>query len=237
MVTGEIIQQVFAIRTDAGTGTAFTVRLENKQYIVTARHVLDGDGTHAIDDVIRIDFQQGSTWHSVSCAVVGVGDTQFDIAVLAAPQLLARFDELALGTDGIVYGQDVYFLGFPFGLQGDVGAVNNGYPLPYVKKAIVSMVNGPGRPNIVLDGINNVGFSGGPVVFRNGSGAWQVAAVVSGFNTVRESTYVGDTDATAPYTYDVNTGLIEACPLEVALNLIRARPIGFPMESAKNPVS
>ena len=40
----EILRQTFQVRTGAGTGTAFTVEVDGRQYIVTAQHVVGSIG-------------------------------------------------------------------------------------------------------------------------------------------------------------------------------------------------
>lgn len=227
MVTSEIIQQVFHIKTQFGTGTGFAVRIDGRQYLITARHVLDGDSSEPLGERVNIHIRQADRWHELNCILVGVGSDPFDIAVLALPRLLTNFPEIALGTKGLMYGQEAYFLGFPYGIEVNFGAMNNHFPLPYVKKAIVSMINGLGQSCVVLDGINNIGFSGGPVVFRNQIGSWQIAAVISGFNSVREPVYIEKSDEQSQYTHDSNTGLIDACPMDIAQDLVRINPIGY----------
>lgn len=227
MVTSEIIQQVFSIRSEFGSGTAFTVRVDNRQYLVTARHVLDGDAAAPIPQESSLEVHRAGKWWALPFKLVCITKDPSDIAVVALPQALVNFPEVELGTRGLIYGQEVYFLGFPYGWQGDVGAFNNDFPLPYVKRAIVSMLDRPSVPMLVLDGINNAGFSGGPVTFRNQAGKWQIAAVVSGYNSVRESVFEANTDRPADYTVDQNTGLIDATPLESVLTSIRANAIGL----------
>jgi S1-C subfamily serine protease len=229
MVTSEIIQQVFSLRSEFGSGTGFTVRVDDRQYLVTARHVLDGEGDAPIPQQSSLEVHRAGKWWSFPFRLVCSTKDPSDIAVVALPQALANFPEIELGTKGLVYGQEVYFLGFPYGRQGSVGAVNNGFPLPYVKRAIVSMLELPSNPMLVLDGINNLGFSGGPVAFRSPAGKWQIAAVISGFNSVREAVFKANSDEPANYTVDQNTGLIDATPLESVVALIRANPIGLPL--------
>ena len=67
--------------------------------------------------------------------------------------------------NGILYGQEAYFLGFPFDLEWEVAdeALNRSFPLPILKRSIVSaMLFDIPQKLILLDGINNPGFSGGP---------------------------------------------------------------------------
>jgi hypothetical protein len=227
MITSEVIQQVFLLRTKLASGTGFTVKVDGKQYLITARHVLEELGSSAIPAQPIVEINRGGTWHSFTATLVFSSNAPWDIAVLALPVGIGlSFPEVDLGTKGLIYGQETYFLGFPFGWRGEFGAVNNDYPVPYVKRAIVSMLSGQSSPMVVLDGVNNPGFSGGPVAFKNQAGKWQIAAVVSGFNTTREPVFKGKSDESAGLTVDQNTGLIDASPLEIVLKPIRANPLG-----------
>jgi hypothetical protein len=40
---------------------------------------------------------------------------------------------------GVIYGQDVFFLGFPYDLLSNFFLGEHGYPLPLIKKGIVSL--------------------------------------------------------------------------------------------------
>ena len=74
--------------------------------------------------------------------------------------------------------QQAFFLGFPYGI-GDRFLKETGHPVAFVKRVTVSTLFG--KPYL-LDGHNNPGFSGGPVVFcPPGRKEFQVAAVVSGY--------------------------------------------------------
>jgi hypothetical protein len=68
---------------------------------------------------------------------------------------------LETGSDGLQYGQDVYFLGFPLGWS----VQNDQERLPFVKKAIMSGVTATtdGVNVWMFDGMNVNGFSGGPL--------------------------------------------------------------------------
>jgi hypothetical protein len=154
-----------------------------------------------------------------------------DICVLAPPHTISPSVEIDPTTRKITLGQDVYFLGFPYGLQSEVGELNDGFPFPLVKKACVSMLslNGRGARYFLLDGVNNPGFSGGPVVFSppgNGEAAC-IAGVVAGYRFAWDSVYL-DGKATE-LTVPSNTGIIMAYSIEHALEMIRANPGGAPI--------
>lgn len=83
----------------------------------------------------------------------------------------------------------------------------------------------------LLDGHNNLGFSGGPVVWKDpGAQEWNVAAVISGYRHVDEPVYIG-TEAT-PLTYRHNTGIIVSHGVEAVFDLIALKPIGCPIVKA-----
>jgi hypothetical protein len=84
-----------------------------------------------------------------------------DIAVFAVEGELTQDLPLGATLNEIAPSQDAYFLGFPFGI-----GLNLAKPtLPFVKRATVSGIyhDGDGTKFLLLDAINNQGFSGGPV--------------------------------------------------------------------------
>lgn len=110
--------------------------------------------------------------------------------------------------------EEVFFLGYPFGLSFDIGAAGWGHPLPLVKRATLSAFK-LDEGLLLLDGHNNPGFSGGPVVrsaARRGMTTStvadpQVIAVVSGYRR-DQGRVLDDAGFEGPYTYDVNTGIV-----------------------------
>jgi hypothetical protein len=117
---------------------------------------------------------------------------------------------------------------------------------PFVKHCTLSgskVLNG--ITVFVLDGINNLGFSGGPVITGNGT-SQEVFAVISGFHTeplevlpAPEGTqaYVSPIPSPPPLPgqkskpgtkqiVESNSGLIYAYDITPAIKAIRANPIG-----------
>jgi hypothetical protein len=220
MITGNILHRVFRIGWADGCGTAFSIDVDGKEYLVTAAHVVDG-----LPDDGEIEIFSRGSFVPLRVRVVGRSAKHLDTAVLAAERALAVPNLPAEpSADGIVYGQDVYFLGFPYELPSKLTLTGDAYPLPYVKKAIVSQLD---METYILDGHNNPGFSGGPVVFvpPPGGAPFKVAGIISGYRFEPEPIYRGDdvTELTVRY----NTGLIVATSIDAALNLIKANPIGF----------
>ena len=113
---------------------------------------------------------------------------------------------LVITTAQLQLAEEVYFLGFPYGLWFDVGELNAGFPMPLVKRATVSaMYTESGW--MLLDGHNNPGFSGGPVVRRWNGREQVVVGVVSGYRS-ETSRVVDGSGNPGPYSYVMNTGIV-----------------------------
>jgi S1-C subfamily serine protease len=229
MVPSNALRRTFRIAYGDGTGTCFTIDVDSRQYIVTARHVVSGaTGT------VTVGIQHQSQWKELKCELVGLADDPIDVAVLTATHQISPNHPLEPTTRDLYLSQDVYFLGFPYGLQADIGELNAHFPLPLVKKGCVSMLAlGPATAKyILLDGHNNPGFSGGPVIFSPAGkpGEVRVAGIVSGYRSTREKIYIGENET--PFTHEYNTGIVVAYAIEYAVDLIRKSPIGAELKAS-----
>ena len=132
----------------------------------------------------------------------------------------------------LVYGQQVYFLGFPFGWHSGGEHLNNGLPLPFVKSGIVSAftVDGPFH-QIFIDAHVNRGFSGGPLVYQpvDRARGFRVAGIVVGYPTRFRS--VLDDRGHSVARVQENPGLVLAIGIRHVLALIDRNPIGFALPS------
>jgi len=227
LITANVIHRTFHIQVGDSVGTCFTIDVNGKQYLVTAKHVVKD-----LNDTCIIKVFHENQWKDIQVTVVGHCDDGIDISVLAAQQQLSPTLSLEPTSDGMVYGQDVYFLGFPYGMTGDVGALNREFPLPFVKKAIISCLHttGDGVHITFLDGHNNPGFSGGPVVFKKPNQTeFKVTSVISGFKYTEEPIYQGGDEV--PLAYKYNTGIIISYGIEHAIDVIEANPVGYELQA------
>ena len=141
---------------------------------------------------------------------------------------LSPLHPLLADDSGIYLSQDAYFLGFPYGLRADIGVNNNNFPVPFVKKCIISMflTGANGVRHYYLDGHNNPGFSGGPVVYvPPGERDLKVCAVISAFRFEEAPIYKGDQETQLAYRY--NTGIIVSYGIRHAQEVIQSNPTGF----------
>lgn len=260
MVTSNVFQRVLNVRVNAGTdheatATAFTVDVDGREYLITARHVVKG-----LRDEDKIDVYMDDNWSSLRVKIIRCDDP-IDIAVLVPPhQLTVNFD-LPFDTTHFFFGQDAYFLGFPYGIKPQGLGANGPYPLAIIKRgtisAIVTLDRSKKAVQILLDGYNNPGFSGAPIVYRDlnqGPVVMNLAGVVSGFlpevvpvmkeQDIRSPEGAGDAPKAQPWriqrradgsyfeyvdngTYvTLNTGIVQGFLIEPAIDLIRQHPVG-----------
>lgn len=220
-VTTNILQRTFLIRYKGNIGTCFTIDVQGKRYLITAKHVVD-----SIQDDAVVDISHNRDWLPLHVRLVGNCAGNIDVTVLAPQKLFGAPHPLRLTTAGLVLAEDVYFLGFPYGLGMNVKTdLNAGFPLPLVKKAVVSALGLEDGP-MLLDGHNNAGFSGGPVARRGAKEEQTVIGVVSGYQYDRQRVRDENGNETS-HTYDTNTGIIIAHDIRHALAIITTNPIGI----------
>jgi len=242
MIPYPVIERVFRISFGNSQGSCFAIEYDDRQYLITAAHCVKG-----IRDTDEIQIWRAKEWTPLKVGVVGI-DYGKDIAVLAASEQMCFAYGVQLGLRGLCLGQDVFFVGFPFGLSVPslvpAGAVDNKYPIPIVKKATVAALPMNATPaDVVLDGINNRGFSGGPVIFQmrgdttieNGIvlRRYRVAGIVSGYIMTDEPVQM-EGKSLKP-TVAENTGLIKVVNISRAMRMIVEKPIGAAISKADSP--
>jgi S1-C subfamily serine protease len=179
LVPNWCIQRTLKIKTRGrDAGTSFTIDLHGQQWLVTADHVVSGVSPGEVTVVMQTGAEVGGL------IPVPAVNPSGDVAVfdLNGRRLTADLPLAPATPETFGLSQDVYFLGFPFGLQMQgIGEI-----YPFVKKAIISAWDYThGIDLFFLDGMNNPGFSGGPVVFsRLGTQGqdWRVLGVVHGYH-------------------------------------------------------
>ena len=178
-------------------------------------------------------------WTTIPVTLVGRGRGQHDVLVLAADRQLSAVFPVDVGMDGLILGQPVRFLGyFPRVRTSPLpGYKKRGAPL--VMSGIVSGFNfdevGGEGASLWIDGHNNKGFSGGPVVFQPAQAPskeecrWKIAGVISGYVTapVDVRTIAGRQTAAVAIS---NAGLLRAIPIKTVRDLAMKNPIGFRLD-------
>ena len=262
MPTIGALTRTFMIKVGDGTATMFAVHVDGKQYWITARHVLTGATTgppfgELTNRVVTIEVNapigKETKWTAYQFDVIDPGDPNFDIVVLVARPPMPGFSTKSLAvlmedSGGERLGGECSFLGYPYQESWTATMADNKlFRMPYIKHCYISAIL-PERREIALDGINNPGFSGGPVLYGTGP-TQRVIGVISAY--VTEDSWVRPVEVTVPDSLArpsaqrthrethpavaTNTGIIHACDIQVAVEAIRRHPIGRPETDSDTP--
>ncbi len=145
MITTNVIQRVFLISFQNLTASSFTVEKNNKQYLATVRHLFKDDSdkppysfnvNHG--DAVNLSIFHDNQWKNIKCTVYFHEHIDIDIAVLEIPFDISPRYNLVPKSQGLLVGQSVYFLGFPFEMFGDASNLNRSFPFPFVKHSIIT---------------------------------------------------------------------------------------------------
>ncbi len=237
------------VESNYGRGTIFSIDVDGREYWITAKHIVTGAkrppyGTVASPTVSLKILDPNSdqeNWVPLTFSVIDPGK-DIDIVALAPSYAILQnpLPSASVSVIGLMLGGDCEFLGFPFGggwrasLPG-----GQGYWMPYVKHCAVSAIPATGGV-FVLDGINNPGFSGGPVLYHTGP-SQQIVAVISGYisepaEVIPSATPLVKKKSVAPsgnVKVNVNSGFIIAYSITPVIDAIHKNPIG-PLRS-QNP--
>jgi Trypsin-like peptidase domain len=260
-VSANVLRRTLEIRVGGQTGitgTAFSLDVDGREYLVTAGHMVK---KLKHKDVIEISVRTDK-WDPIDVTVYPCeGDV--DIAVLIPPrQLTVNYPLEPSSGDKAFVGQDMYFVGFPFGASSFANSayanhLNGDYPMPIIKKGVYAgNLEHQGRaPVILLDGYNNHGFSGAPIVFHevnrpiDATTQFYVIGVVSGFvpelvPVVKPDPIKQDEDTSKVESWrlqladqgkilrdtgqfvPLNAGIVQGYPIRYALEMIRLHPEG-----------
>jgi hypothetical protein len=239
--TGEVAQRTLMVESPHGRGTIFLVDVEQREYWITAKHILTGAKHPPWGNVtnksesLRIlnPGVQGEDWLSVNFAVIDPGK-DIDIVVLAPPEILLKnpLGSPTADSNGIVLGGNCEFLGYPFGAAWRPSYTTGVKSwMPFVKHCTVSAIIFEPQRMLILDGINNVGFSGGPVIFGTSTDL-KIVGVVSGYRTEPTDVIPSDPTVKPNATVNVNSGFFTAYDIFYAIDAIHKNPVG-PIREAK----
>ncbi|WP_291140909.1 S1 family peptidase [Flavobacterium sp. UBA7680] len=168
MITNNIIGRTYFISINDDEGSSFTLEHNDIQYLITAKHVIDSLNFKNGDN-IEINISYDEKWHKLKCVAYQHHDPGIDIVVLKLEKPTFPQYPISFVMENLYYGGDVFFLGFPYGMfTKDDSKINNKFPLPFVKKGILSAMQREfSITTLYLDAHNNNGFSGGPVITLN----------------------------------------------------------------------
>lgn len=217
-----VLQRTLWLRCGQKHGTGFTIEVEDHQFLVTAKHVVNQHPSQAVEI-----FMEGS-WRPLDGIPVP-GDPEWaDVAVFAPSRVLTPALPTLFDHKDARVGQQLFILGFPF----DPGEqLSNLFhlaglgPVPMVKGAhLAAFVKTPGAGHLsmLLDCYANEGFSGGPVVGFTDKAPGQIAIMGVVSHYVPEHKPVVAGGATTALTAEHNPGILVTLDIGHAIDGIHS---------------
>jgi S1-C subfamily serine protease len=203
-------------------GSAFTLDYKSKLYLVTARHVIEDVATSAAIIEVR-HSDKWEDYHTVKTLYPSSADA--DIAVFETDNPAAQpFGIAPAGTSttaGVTLGQQVWFIGYPFGMSSVPAKGSTITELPFMKRGSMSAVDASNPEAVVyyIDGFNNPGFSGGPVLYWEfTTHVYKILAVVKGYRPDTAKILING----RPVETDilVNSGILVSYSIQHAIDAI-----------------
>ncbi len=213
--TAEYIAYTFMISQEQRMATSFAIKYKGKKYLVTARHLFDSKIKSG--DQILAPFYFYNRESKIESKIFFHENPEIDLAVLNFSDSLPglSFAEISKTYDQPTLGQELIFLGFPLGFSSK--AVGNGL-LPLLKKASLAGVLSLSKSTMfLLDGHNNSGFSGGPVLVKDpDTNKLSLLGVVTSY--INEPKRIGAVGS--EFIFNENSGIIVCVPSNYIRELI-----------------
>lgn len=156
------LTSTFNLFTDTLSGTCFAIENNGSEYLITAKHLFKKNTKSGDDVKIHINIKKNMT--PLKAKVLFHPNRFIDIAVLQLPNKISQIQPLKANSEksSLFVGQECIFLGFPL---FNLGTLTFEEKIPFVKRALLSAIIEENAYEIfLLDGHNNPGFSGGPLI-------------------------------------------------------------------------
>jgi S1-C subfamily serine protease len=216
-VPAEILSHTRLIKAGDVEGTAFSIDHGGRLYLVTARHLVAG----LPESNATIQIRQADEWkdyHTVR--TLFPSSAEADIAVFETAEKVSQPFKVTCEpkTGGVTMGQQVWFLGFPYGGMGSRWSSGEA---PFIKRGTMSAIVGTNPDAVILyiDGFNNPGFSGGPIVYWNfDTHSYAIVGVVMGYKEDTAKVLVNGVHMDTQLL--VNSGILIGYSIQHALQAI-----------------
>jgi S1-C subfamily serine protease len=172
--SAEILRQTYKIQTDTLSGSSFLIEYNSREYLITAKHLFKKNLLNK--SIVNINLLSEKENEKFKAKISISRDSSIDIAVLELPVSIKKLKPFNINPT-VTIGQQILFLGYPSFNGNNINTFSKAFGIfPLVKKGIVSALLDLNKYTLYfLDGHNNPGFSGGPVI---------------GFDPIKNETYI-----------------------------------------------
>jgi len=212
----EILQRTIFIKAGNEAGTAFTIGYQGKLYLVTAKHVVVGLPASGA----TLQVWRANKWEDLKTVrTLFPPSDNVDIAVFETGEKISQAFEItpAGDADAVTFGQQVWFLGYPWGL----GTRFSDSQIPFIKRGTMSAIDAsdPNAVVLYIDGFNNPGFSGGPIIYWDFKArAYRILGVVQGYKEDTAKVFVNGAHVDTQLL--VNSGILVGYSIRHAVQAI-----------------
>jgi len=219
MVRNNFYRKVYLLRSGNSTGTCFGLYIDEEEYFVTAKHVVEHLGSEG-----RVFLFHDGGWKYADAKIYHHQNPKIDISILKLhKRVIPNPLDVNYTLGDIAHGQDTYFLGFPYQIFSNAAKhINADYPMPFAKKGICSLITHQNKiTTVYLDGHNNPGFSGGPVCFKNfKTNELHIGAVISAYRLNHPQAIIDKNNEEQELYYRENAGIIISYDIKHAFEII-----------------
>jgi S1-C subfamily serine protease len=129
MVTSNALQRTFLIRSGQSTGTGFTIDLDSGHYLLTAKQVLENAAE-------SIEIFHNGEWRGFEVEPTTVSEPDVDAIALRLSVRISPNHPLE-PSNSFYVSQQMFFLGFPFGLFTDASVHITAFPSRLLRALLV----------------------------------------------------------------------------------------------------
>jgi len=216
-LTENIFRQVYLVQYGNTYGSSFIIDINNKEFLITAAHLFPNISNNSELEITIYDENKSD---KNKIRLYKHSDPSIDIAVIVLPKPIKKMKPLITGGS-IETGQNLLFLGYPI-LNGQLFATQDptfGIRALVKKAMLAGVVKKNDYYLMLLDGHNNSGFSGGPVIgYDKKTDKNVIVGVISGY--IYETKKVYDDNKSPTLNYDDNSGIILSYSIDLAYRII-----------------
>lgn len=171
-ITANTLQRVYQVKSWNWVWTWFTIEKNNIQYLITAKHIYKWE----IEVLINNEFVK------LDSLPIFPDNSDVDIVAFNLNNHISPTLDVWIWTKGVIYGQDVFFLWYPFWTRDWSNTIIWNTFVPFIKKWVLSAINNSKWYWILfIDWHNNKWFSGWPIIFNDKNNKPCIWWIISGY--------------------------------------------------------